>query len=47
MVFAGVVIALIALIALGNAGAAPLQQVGAGVTLDGLPCFVAHDGLVH
>ncbi len=44
VVFAGVAIGLIAL---GNAGHAPLQWVGAGMTLYGLLYFVAHDGLVH
>jgi len=44
LVFAAVAIALIAL---GTAGHAPLQWVGAGMTLYGLLYFVAHDGLVH
>ena len=44
VVFAGVAIALIAL---GNAGAAPLQWIGAGMTLYGLLYFVAYDGLMH
>jgi len=44
VVFAG---AAIALIALGTAGHAPLQWIGAGMTLYGLLYFLAHDGLVH
>ncbi len=44
VVFAGVAVALIAL---GNDGHAPLQWIGAGMTLYGLLYFVAHDGLVH
>jgi len=44
LVFAGVAIALIAL---GTAGHAPLQWIGAGMTLYGLLYFIAHDGLVH
>ncbi|AIR90890.1 sterol desaturase family protein [Pseudomonas cremoricolorata] len=37
----------IILIALGNAGWAPLQWIGAGMTAYGLLYFIAHDGLVH
>ncbi len=37
----------IVLIWLGTRGFAPLQWVGAGMTLYGLLYFVAHDGLVH
>lgn len=37
----------IVLIALGNAGYAPLQWIGAGMTAYGALYFVAHDGLVH
>jgi beta-carotene 3-hydroxylase len=44
VVFASVAIVLIAF---GNAGFAPLQWIGAGMTLYGLLYFVAHDGLVH
>jgi beta-carotene 3-hydroxylase len=44
VVFAG---AAIVLIALGNAGHAPLQWIGAGMTAYGFLYFLAHDGLVH
>ncbi|MWJ28612.1 beta-carotene hydroxylase [Halomonas sp. ZH2S] len=44
VVFAGIAILLIAL---GNAGAYPLQWIGAGMTLYGALYFLAHDGLVH
>ncbi|MFC3606702.1 sterol desaturase family protein [Stutzerimonas tarimensis] len=37
----------IVLIALGTAGAWPLQWIGAGMTLYGFLYFLAHDGLVH
>ncbi|MFF7709915.1 sterol desaturase family protein [Pseudomonas sp. NPDC007930] len=37
----------IVLIAWGNAGAWPLQWVGAGMTAYGALYFIVHDGLVH
>ncbi|MHA6495341.1 sterol desaturase family protein [Pseudomonas borbori] len=37
----------IVLIALGTAGAYPLQWIGAGMTAYGVIYFVLHDGLVH
>lgn len=40
-------LAAISLIALGNAGHAPLQWVGAGVAAYGLIYVIAHDGIVH
>lgn len=44
LVFAALAIVLIAW---GNAGAWPLQWVGAGMTAYGALYFVFHDGLVH
>lgn len=44
LVFASLAIFLIAA---GNAGHAPLQWIGAGMTAYGALYFVAHDGLVH
>jgi len=44
VVFAGFAIVLIAL---GTAGAHPLEWIGAGMTAYGFLYFVAHDGLVH
>lgn len=44
LVFAGIAIVLIAV---GTAGAYPLQWIGAGMTLYGALYFLAHDGLVH
>ena len=47
VVFAGVAIVLIALGNSGDAGYAPLQWIGAGMTAYGALYFIAHDGLVH
>lgn len=44
VVFAAIAITLIAL---GTAGAWPLQWIGAGMTAYGLLYFIVHDGLVH
>jgi beta-carotene 3-hydroxylase len=44
VVFAGLAIVLIAV---GTAGAYPLQWIGAGMTAYGALYFIAHDGLVH
>lgn len=43
-VFAAIAIVLIAL---GTSGFAPLQWIGAGMTVYGFLYFLAHDGLVH